>query len=203
MSIELIGAGAFAWLIAAVLAASRTGLGLARWLVAAGCVAGTVGAIIALPNGTAAVVLPDELLGETSYFQLSPDALWLMGFGLATAAVACALSTPARHGHAGWLFGIAASLIGALGVFGLQNGAAFLIAWEIISLGGALMILSERLSPDPGRPVLFMLGLLEAGAVALILAILLLSSRSFAFDGFPGRPRACLLLRSWQWGCCC
>lgn len=48
------------------------------------------------------------------------------------------------------------------------------------------MILSERLSPDPGRPVLFMLGLLEAGAVALILAILLLSSRSFAFDGFPG-----------------
>ena len=38
------------------------------------------------------------------------------------------------------------SLIGALGVFGLQDGASFLIAWEIMSFGGAVMILSEKLS---------------------------------------------------------
>ena len=36
----------------------------------------------------------------------------------------------------------------------------FLIAWEIMSFGGAVMILSEKLAPDAGRPVLFMLGLL-------------------------------------------
>ena len=95
------------------------------------------------------------------------------------------LSTPAKQGRAGWLFGVAASLIGALGVFGLRNGAAFLIAWEVMSLAGALMVLSEKLSPDPGRAVLFMLGLLEAGAVALLLAILFLSGQSFAFETFP------------------
>jgi hydrogenase-4 component B len=184
LSIELIGAAALAWALAAVLAASRVGLALARWLLVAGSLAGTLAAILALPDGTVAVTLPNELVAETVVFQVSPDALWLMGFGLATATIACALSTPAKQGHAGWLFGVAASLIGALGVFGLRNGAAFLIAWESMSLGGALMILSEKLSPDPGRPVLFMLGLLEAGAVALLLAILLLSGSSLAFDGF-------------------
>ena len=63
---------------------------------------------------------------------------------------------------------------------------AFLIAWEIMSFGGAVMILSEKLSPHSGRPVLFMLGLLEIGAVALVVAVLLLAvpAHSFAFDGF-------------------
>jgi hydrogenase-4 component B len=59
------------------------------------------------------------------------------------------------------LFGVALSLIGALGVFGVRDGAGFLIAWEIMGFGGAVMILSERLASDAGRPVLFMLGLLE------------------------------------------
>lgn len=185
MSIELIGIAALAWLAAAILAVSRAGLGLARWLLAGGSLIGTIAAILALPNGTVAVILPNELIGETIIFQLSPEALWLMGFGLATATAACVLSTPAKQGRAGWLFGVAASLIGALGVFGLRNGAAFLIAWEVMSLAGALMVLSEKLSPDPGRAVLFMLGLLEAGAVALLLAILFLSGKSFAFETFP------------------
>ena len=52
---------------------------------------------------------------------------------------------------------------------------SFLVAWEIMSLGGAVMILGEDLAADDGRPVLFMLGLLEAGSVALILAFLLLA----------------------------
>jgi len=190
LSIELIGIAALAWAIAAILAACRAGLNLARWLLAGGCLIGTVAAILALPGGTAAVALPNELMGETIIFQLSPDALWLMGFGLATATAACALSTPAKQGHAGWLFGVAASLIGALGVFGLRNGVAFLIAWEIMSLAGALMVLSENLSPDSGRAVLFMLGLLEAGAVALLLAILLLSRHAFAFDTYPATAAA-------------
>jgi hydrogenase-4 component B len=185
LSIELIGIATLAWLAAAILAASRAGLGSARWLLAGGSLIGTIAAILALPNGTVAVILPNELIGETIIFQLSPEALWLMGFGLATATAACVLATPAKQGRAGWLFGVAASLIGALGVFGLRNGAAFLIAWEVMSLAGALMVLSEKLSPDPGRAVLFMLGLLEAGAVALLLAILFLSGQSFAFETFP------------------
>jgi len=175
-----------AWMVSAVLAALRRGLPLARILLALGSIAGIIAAIASLPHGTLAVVLPTRLAGDAVNFQMSPDALWLFGFGLAPAALACVFSTPKQDGEAGWLFGAAASLIGALGVFGVRHGAGFLIAWEIMSFGGALMILSERLSPEAGRPVLFMLGLLEVGAVALLLAILLLTgvSHSLAFEAY-------------------
>ncbi len=163
----------------------------ARALLLLGSIAGICAAIIALPAGTALAALPTMLAGAPVSFQLTPDAAWLLGFGLAPAALACALATPARSGRPGWLFGAAMSLIGALGVFGVRDGAAFLIAWEIMSFGGALMILSERLSADTGRPVLFMLGLLEVGAVALVVAVLLLAvaTHTFAFDTFVTAAR--------------
>ena len=186
MSNNLLSLAFVAWIAAAALAAFRQGLPLARILLAGGSIAGIIAAIVALPHGTLAVALPTRLAGDPVDFQMSPDALWLFGFGLAPAALACAFSTPKRDAEAAWLFGAAASLIGALGVFGVRHSAGFLIAWEIMSFGGALMILSERLSSDVGRPVLFMLGLLETGAVALLLAILLLGalSHSFAFQAY-------------------
>jgi formate hydrogenlyase subunit 3/multisubunit Na+/H+ antiporter MnhD subunit len=63
---------------------------------------------------------------------------------------------------------------------------SFLIAWEVMSLGGAVMILGEGHRERPGIPVLFMLGLLEVGAVAILLALLLLGDRtgSCSFAGF-------------------
>ena len=70
------------------------------------------------------MLLPTRLAGEAVGFRLAPAALWLMGFGLAPAALACWLASPAPQGRGGWLFGAALSLIGALGVFGLDNGAA-------------------------------------------------------------------------------
>jgi formate hydrogenlyase subunit 3/multisubunit Na+/H+ antiporter MnhD subunit len=182
-----------AWAAAAALSLlGRVLTPLVRALLVAGCLAGIAAALLALPQGTRLSVLPTQLAGEAIAFQIPPEGLWLLSFGLAPAALACALSTPARKNQAGWLFGVAASLIGALGVFGLRNGAAFLIAWEVMSFGGALMILSERLSAETGRPVLFMLGLLEVGAVALLAAILLLAAagHSFAFDAFPGAASA-------------
>ncbi len=186
MSNSLLLLAFSAWIVSAVLAAMRCGLPLARLLLSAGCIAGIIAAIAALPQGTLVIVLPTRLAGDAVDFQMSPAALWLLGFGLTPAVLACALSTPNRDGEAGWLFGAAASLIGALGVFGVRHGAGFLIAWEIMSFGGAMMILSEKLASDAGRPVLFMLGLLEAGAVALLLAVLLLavSGHSFAFAAY-------------------
>jgi formate hydrogenlyase subunit 3/multisubunit Na+/H+ antiporter MnhD subunit len=182
-----------AWAAAAVLCLfGRSLVPLVRALLVAGCLAGIAAALLALPQGSPAIALPTQLAGEAIDFQMSPDGLWLLGFGLVPAALACALATPARENRAGWLFGVAASLIGALGVFGLRNGAAFLIAWEVMSFGGALMILGERLSTETGRPVLFMLGLLEAGAVALLVAILLLAAAGHAFDfaSFPAAAAA-------------
>jgi hydrogenase-4 component B len=124
-------------------------------------------------------------------FRLSPEALWLLGFGLAGAVLASWLGTPAPR-QGGWIFGAAASLIGALGVFGLQDAVSFLVAWEIMSLGGAVMILGENLASETGRPVLFMLALLEAGAVALILAFILLTGHagSLSFGDFAASGAA-------------
>lgn len=186
MAGELIVAGFIAWILAALIALTGRGLIFARVLLFCGSIISIVAAVMAMPEGIPAVVLPTVLAGQPVRFLLTPDALWLFGFGLAPAALACAVSTPSPRGPAGWLFGAAMSLVGALGVFGLQDGASFLIAWEIMSFGGAVMILSENLSTDVGRPVLFMLGLLEVGAVALIVVVLLLAygDGSFEFDAF-------------------
>jgi len=179
---ELIIAGFAAWVAAAVIALVGRGLGLARCLLFIGCAFLISAALMALPEGTASVALPSTLAGAPVHFVLTPEALWLMAFGLAPAALACAVASPSSHGPGGWLFGAATSLVGALGVFGLQDGASLLIAWEIMSFGGAVMILSERLSGNDGGPVLFMLGLLEVGAVALIAVVLLLANHAGGFD---------------------
>jgi hydrogenase-4 component B len=188
LSNELFAAAFISWAAAAVVSLTGRGLVAARVLLACGGVAGIAGAVLGLPAGSAMVALPTQVAGEVVTFRLRPDGLWLMGFGLVPATLACMLSTPSERGQAGWLFGAATSLIGALGVFGIQNGIGFLIAWEIMSFGGAIMILGEKLSLNTGRPVLFMLGLLEVGAVALVVAILLLAtgSGSFAFDAIGG-----------------
>lgn len=179
---DLLAAGFLAWIVAALVALTGRGFAIARLLLFAGCCAVIAAAIASLPGSTSNVVLPTQLGNQSVRFLLTPDALWLLGFGLAPAALACALASPSARGQGGWLFGAAISLIGALGVFGLQDGASFLVAWEIMSFGGALMILSEKLSKDAGRPVLFMLGLLEVGAVALLAVVLLLSTHAQSFE---------------------
>lgn len=186
LSNELLAAAFLVWLVSGVIALVGRGLIAARVLLGLGGLAGMLAALVALPGGTAAVTLPPRLAGEPIAFQISPDALWLMGFGLVPTVFACRLASPAPQGRGAWLFGASLSLIGALGVYGLRDGAAFLIAWEIMSFGGAVMILGERLSSPDGRPVLFMLALLEVGAVALLIAILLLAypAQSLSFEGF-------------------
>lgn len=183
---DVIAAAVLAWVLAAVISLTGRGLIITRLLLFAGCLAVIAAAIAGLPDGMPAVVLPTVLAGQPVKFLLTPDALWLLGFGLVPAAFACAVCTPTARGQFGWLFGAAVTLIGTLGVFGLQDGASFLIAWEIMSFGGAIMLLSEKLSEDAARPVLFMLGLLEVGAVALVGAVLLLGFRApnFDFGGF-------------------
>jgi hydrogenase-4 component B len=184
---DLLAAAFGFWVAAGIIALTGCFLIAARMLLVLGGLAAIAAALLALPGGTADAILPTWLAGEGIGFRLAPEALWLMGFGLVPATLACWLATPAPQGCAGWLFGAAVSLIGALGVFGIDNGAGFLIAWEVMSFGGALMLLSERLSPAAGRSVLFMLALLEAGAVALLVAVVLLASSagSLSFADFP------------------
>lgn len=187
MASQLLLLAAVLWVAGAVLGLGGV-LTLGRLALALGAAAGVLAAVICLPNASQAVSLPGQLIAETVAFQIEPHGLWLMGFGLVPAGFACALASPSTEGRRGWLFGAGLSLLGALGVFGLQNGAALLIAWEAMSLGGAVMLLSDKLAPSRGRTVLFMLALLEVGAVALVLAIAILGSRasSLAFTQFAG-----------------
>lgn len=187
MANDLIAAAATLWCLAALLALTGVAPTAGRLIAALGCLAGIAAAILALPDGTSAVALPFLRIADSgSKFRLTPDALWLMGFGLAPATLVALLGSPARHGGRSWLFGLAMSLLGALGVFGLRNGAQFLIAWEMMSLGGAMMILAESLATKSGQRALFMLGLLEVGAIALLAAILALGTAGggLGFAGF-------------------
>jgi formate hydrogenlyase subunit 3/multisubunit Na+/H+ antiporter MnhD subunit len=177
----LILLAAILWSVAAIVSLSGA-LRLGRATLTAGAIAGIAAAVVNLPNASRAIVLPGPLAGEVVAFRLGPEALWLMGFGLVPAAFACALASPPRQNNRGWLFGAAMSLLGALGVFGLQNGAGLLIAWEAMSLGGAVMILSDNLEAARDRTVLFMLALLEVGAVALVLAVSLLGFHAASLD---------------------
>jgi hydrogenase-4 component B len=181
VSDQLLLVAIILWGLGGVLALAGAST-LSRIALAVGVAAGTIAVILVLPNATRAITLPGSLAGENVIFQLDPQGLWLMGFGLVPAGFACALSSPSERGERGWLFGAALSLLGALGVFGLRNGAGLLIAWEAMSLGGAIMIVSENLDDARGRTVLFMLALLEVGAVALVLGIAILGSHASSLD---------------------
>jgi formate hydrogenlyase subunit 3/multisubunit Na+/H+ antiporter MnhD subunit len=180
---ELLIAAFGLWLTGLLLAMLRLSTP-SRWFIGLGAAAGVAGAVSALPHGGTMLALPIALADQTVRLQYTPEALWLMGFGLVPAALAVWLCSPVRSRRPGWLAGAALSLLGALGVYGVQDGYSFLIAWELMSLGGAVMILSERLSPSSGRSTLFMLALLEVGAVAIMLALLLLAQSAGASMDF-------------------
>ncbi len=136
------------------------GVLLATWATAA-----------SLPGGTATRTI--DWIGTWPIdWRADPAALWLMLPAWLPAGFAVALG--GRSGRRGFAAGAALALLGALGVVGLQNGPGFLIAWECMGFGGAMMLLSEHETPESGRNTLFMLALLETGAVALLFGILLL-----------------------------
>jgi len=174
------------WLAAAIIAIAIPKATVARLFLVLGCLASAAGSLFVLLGGAVVGHLPLGIAGVGSDFLLKHSAAWLLFFGSVAATLATALGSPSTQGRSSWCFGAAMSLIGALGVFGLQDAVSFLVAWELMSLGGAVMILGEALAAERGRPVLFMLALLEVGSVALMLAYLILAGtgQSFSFATF-------------------
>ena len=191
MANDLLALGVAAWVVAVIVALTGQAPRLARLLLGLGGLAVLGMILLSLPNPSTPVATPFGIGPNRAVFQCPPEALWLLGFGLASAILAAWLGTPAPR-QSTWGVGAAFSLIGALGVFGLQDAASFLVAWEVMSLGGALMILGDDLAPETGRPVLFMLALLEAGAVALILAFVIVAghANSLSLGEFAAAARA-------------
>lgn len=170
----LVALAAGLWLLAVVLGCVGRGRVVARGVLALGTLAIVVAALWSLPGG---MLLPittwPGVVG--SRFQLAPDALWLLLFGAIAAFFATALGTPSTHWRS-WVAGAGLSMLGALGCFGLQDVVGFLVAWEVMSLGGAVLLLGERLGVTrEGHGLLFMLALLEVGAVALLAALLMIA----------------------------
>ncbi len=167
------------WTLVILLCAIRKiPLFISQILLVLGCVISLFAAIYILPMDTATISLPFNIANQQISFTLNAAALWLFGFGIFPALFACILSNKVQDLSARrfWMVGVSCALLGAFGVFGLQDGVSFLIAWELMGFGSALMLLAENKSTETGSSVLFMLALLEVGSVALLVAFLLLSN---------------------------
>ena len=187
MPAEAIGLGAFAlaalaWLVALAIDLF-IGSALPRLLLALGCALAALGALWGLPGGSAQVAVL-QFGNWPVQFRADAAALWLMLPALLPAFFAVLLGGTGRP--RGWATGAALSLLGALGVYGLQDGASFLIAWEVMGFGGAVMLLSEHRNTQCGHDNLFMLALLEVGGVALLLAVIMLG-QSLDFGSFASQ----------------
>jgi hydrogenase-4 component B len=182
---ELLFAMAALWAISFLAAMLEPTGKLARTGIVLGCICGVAACLMGLPRATPTFLLGFSVGDTPVHFHLDAGGCWLLLFGLLTSLFAAALSTTASSLSAKryWLAGLSLTLLGALGVFGLQDAMSFLIAWEVMSIGGAAMILGEGVSQASGRPMLFMLSLLEVGAVAILLALLLFGNHagSYAF----------------------
>jgi len=168
------------WLVSVIVALIVPRALLARAGIVLGCAVGIVACLIGMPGESSTFSLGVHLGDTPVQFKLTAGALWLMLFGLVPALFAAGLGTNVKSLRSWkcWLVGLGLTLLGAVGVFGLQDAMSFLIAWEVMSVGGAVMILGESDGERPGVPVLFMLGLLEVGAVAILLAVLLLANQT-------------------------
>ncbi len=195
MSSDLLLAAAILWGLSFLAALLVPGAKAARAGITLGCAFGIVACLMILPGVQAPVLFGFRLSDTAVQFQLDAGGCWLLLFGLIPALLASALNTTAASTGSArcWQAGLAMTLLGALGVFGLRDAMSFLIAWEVMSIGGAVMVLGERLAQNTGGPALFMLALLEVGAVAILLAFLLLANHagSCAFASFAA-PQAWL-----------
>lgn len=175
---DLLLTMAILWVVSCI-AALLKGARLARVGIVLGCLSGIAACLASVSNLTSAVASFGFRVADTPVqFHLGAGGDWLLLFGLIPAFFAAALKPIASSMDATryWLAGLALTLLGALGVFGLQDSMSFLIAWEVMSVGGAAMILGEGIVRETGRPTLFMLSLLEVGAVAILLVLLLLGN---------------------------
>ena len=127
MANDLLAIAALLWIAGAILALVRGG----ACAGASGCsslggLAAIAAAAITLPEPARRPRLPLAHGRRGDLFRLTPEALWLLGFGLVPAAPGCWLGTPRAPAAAAWCFGAALSLLGALGVFGLQHARLLL-----------------------------------------------------------------------------
>ncbi len=193
---DLVIAMAVLWAVSFLAALLEPSGRLARLGIVLGCCAGIAGCLVGLLGTPLTAFSLGFSVGDTAVrFHLDTAGCWLLLLGLLPAIFASGLGSTASSSRTRryWLAGLAVTLLGTVGVFGLQDAMSFLIAWEVMSVGGAVMILGEGVSKESGSPALFMLALLEVGAVGILLALLLLGNHagSYTFSSFAA-------IRAWS-----
>ncbi len=184
MQVDLLRITALVWILSAIIALWDPRAILARIGISLGCLTGIAAALQGMIFTSPRLSLGVHLGDTAVTFHLNTAASWLLFFGLIPTFFAAALRSgkstdwPAKR----WFAALAFTLLGALGVLGLQDAISFLVAWEVMSVGGAAMILSENASSSSGKSTMFMLALLEVGAVALLLSFLLIATRTGSCD---------------------
>ncbi len=181
MSLELIFIGCILLAATLLVATLNRSFHVTRSVFSLGVLLVLIGSVLELPRGTSAVTLFPS--GSTVVtFSLDPSAIWLVVLGL-TPAFFAGITIPHSRISQGWFAGAALAILGAVGVAGLQDGISFLIAWEVMSLSGAFLLLNDRRSSieEAGQSNLFMLSLLEVGSVSLLVGVLVLGFRDPSF----------------------
>jgi hydrogenase-4 component B len=170
---------------------SARGEQLSAGLMAGGALLGIVAVCIALAGGSvpelaAAWALPGghirfRLDGLAAVFLL--PALLISGLG---AIYGLGYFPHRRHlaaaGRLRFLYGILAASIAALPA--CRNGVLFLVIWEVMAIGGFLLILTEQQMEEVRRAAFVYLVSTHAGTLALYAFFTLLAGNTGSFD-FP------------------
>jgi hydrogenase-4 component B len=137
MQSDLLLAMAVLWGISFVAALLESSGRVARIGIVLGCAAGIAGCLMNLHRAMPVFSFGFRVSDTPVQFHLDAGGSWLLLFGLLTALFAAGLGTTASAQPARryWLAGLSLTLLGTLGVFGLQDAMSFLIAWEVMSVG--------------------------------------------------------------------
>lgn len=129
------------------------------------------------------------LWGMTSPTLYDASAQWLLGFGLMPVLALLWLPYAGRQ-PALWLGGVLLTLLGVLIVLGTTTGGWLLWGWALMGFGGAIALQADGAvdAAVGAQANLWMLALLEVGAVALLLVVAVLGGDGslLVAKGLPG-----------------
>jgi hydrogenase-4 component B len=201
----LLVVGASLWLAAGasgLLAGRTAGLALSCSLSALGGAAVLVGGTLVAVHGAGAArtVGGGNVVGALT-LRLDPMAAVFVAL-LGLVALAVGLYAPRYHeagrGAAWYLPAFDLALFASLGVLVAGNAAAFLVAWESMTLLCYLVILRHHRREGVARAAFLFLALGEAGFVLIVAAFVILATQTDTLDFAQMAARAGSVSAAWR-----
>lgn len=184
MSIDLVVIGSLLLVATCIIAWAKVPMREVRNLYILATLTIALGCATSLPHGSGTFVVFSSASGTVA-LRLGAAAAWLMSWGLLS-AIAAGISLSRQNVKASWFAAASLVILGAIGVSALRDGVSFLIAWELMSLSAAFLLLADRREAlsESARSNLFMLTILEFGSVALLIGVIILSIHGTNFSHF-------------------